>query len=473
MRPRSIVIGSCALAGWLAATLTAAQDRPTTPQLRAGDRTAADRQALALAAARSSDALPAGAIKLTPVETLGGQPHPPTPSGKVRVPLALEGLAARTIDTDKIRITSGAATIARAPNGAPLLELAGEGRVIVSSEPGAASAEESEIRSDRKTPLPWLVIETQRTEAGTFVRTARPFLTLAKAIQWRADEQQHVAEFLFGLDPEVGEPGELVQPLDARFSVTCNEVQPEAARIGQVGPGGYGIVRVGCSREVKNERRLHHLQIHVDRGNLSYAFEIPRRPGAIALRGSSEALGFGFGDLLLTVGRVEEDGTTMKSDAHAAIQLIADEGRIDVDAVTLHAGAHEVAVHSHPPGIGRISLRALAGTLQSPPLVVQLTWPLLAVSAMLLGGTLGGYLNAAALRRSKRVRWQRSFEGALVGVLMTMIVLVLPSLSLLPDWARETELGLFVLAAFAGVIGTPLLERAARKLFPFLPPPTQ
>jgi hypothetical protein len=458
MRPRSIVIGSCALAGWLATTFAVAQDDPT----------ATDRGALSLAAARKTDALPAGAVKLTPVETMSAHPHPPTASGKVRVPLAFEGLAARTIDTDEIRITSGAAAIVRAPNGAPLLELAGEGLVIVSSEPGKDSAAESEIRNDRKTPLPWLVIETQRVEGGTAVRTARPFLTLAKAIEWRGDAQRHVAEFLFGLDPERGEPGPMTQPLEARLTVTCNEVEPQAARVAQIGPAGYGVVRVGCSREVKNERRLQQLEVHVDRGTLSYAFQIPRRPGAIALRGSSQVLGFGFGDLLLTVGRVEEDGTPMKSDAQAEVQLVVDEGRLDVDAITLRAGAHEARVHAHPPGLGRLSVRALAGALQSPPLVVELTWPLLAVTSMLLGGTLGGYLCAHVMRKSPRHRRWRTFEGTMVGLLVTLIVLVLRSLSLLPDWARETELGLFVLAAAAGFIGTPLLERGVKKLFPML-----
>jgi len=85
---------------------------------------------------------------------------------------------------------------------------------------------------------------------------------------------------------------------------------------------------------------------------------------------------------------------------------------------------------------------------------------------MISGGMLGGYLSAS--RRSLAWRWLRTFEGALVGMFVTAIVLVLPSLAALPAWTRETDLGLFALCAPAGYIGTYWIERAAYKMFPAL-----
>jgi hypothetical protein len=275
-----------------------------------------------------------------------------------------------------------------------------------------------------------------------------------------------VAEFLFGLDAETGEPGPLSQPIDARFAVTCDDVQPAAARITQVGPAGYGTVRVACSRAIKNERAVQQLEVHVDRGSLGYPFLIPRRPGPLALRGSTRVPGFGFGTLVLTVGPGEEDGTPMHSDGPMQVLLVVDEGRLDVNEVTVPGGAQGASVQSHPPGIGRLSVRAMSGAQHSAPLTIELTWPLLPVIAMISGGMLGGYLSAA--RRSKLMRWLRTFEGALVGMFVTAIFLVLPSIAALPAWARETELGLFALAAPAGYIGTQLLERAAYAMFPAL-----
>jgi hypothetical protein len=85
--------------------------------------------------------------------------------------------------------------------------------------------------------------------------------------------------------------------------------------------------------------------------------------------------------------------------------------------------------------------------------------------AMLLGGILGGLLSTWL--RPKRVRWPRTLaEGALVGLLVTGFVLLVPSVAVtLPAWAGTTELGLFVVAALSGFAGTPLVERIASALF--------
>jgi hypothetical protein len=464
---QSLWIALCSYALVLSSAAPAfAQDSPATERLpRLRDPSATDSRAAARIAAARIGALPAGAVKV-PSRAPALAPSPGATANVIRMPLSLEGQSAQGLDTDTIRITSGAGAISRAPSGAAMLELRGEGQVIVSSESGKNSAGDSEISVERKTALPWLVIETRRGARGTTVHTARPFLTLAKAILWNAAEQRHVAEFLFGLDSESGEPGPLAQPIDARFTVSCDDVLPSAARIAHVGPAGYGTVRVGCSRSVKNERAQQQLEIHVDRGNLSYPFQIPRRPGPLSLTGSSRVLGFGLGNLVLTVSRVEEDGSAMSSGAQLPVQLVVEQGRLDVHGLTIPRGAHEASVEAHPPGIGRIAVRAVASAQQSPPLAIELTWPVLPVSAMIAGGTLGGFLSA--LRRAPRVRRRRTLEGALVGLLITLVVLVVPSFATLPAAARETELGLFVLSALAGYIGTQLLDRAARALFPTL-----
>ena len=96
---------------------------------------------------------------------------------------------------------------------------------------------------------------------------------------------------------------------------------------------------------------------------------------------------------------------------------------------------------------------------------------------MIAGGTLGGVLflfgprpksagSASIWRKYPALR--RAVEGALVGLLVTAFVLIVPSFALIPEWARSSELGLFVLAAIAGFAGTPLLDLAARALFPAL-----
>lgn len=419
---------------------------------------------------------PAPAPSATP------RPRPPraigdSRGGMLQLPLSLEGVSAR--DTGKLRVISdqSGASIKTEPNVAPVLELPVNGRAIVSSEQGKQSAERDPIQVDKKTALPWLVVETERRGDTQSVRAARPFLTLAKAITWNARERLHVAEFLFGLDPEGGGvAGGLHQPVEARFSVSCDDVAPGLARVEKVGPGGYGSVRVKCSPAVKNQQPQQFLAVHVEQGSLRYPFEIPRRPGELRLFASALSLpGFGFGSVALTAEQLEEDGSPLRAPGVAELQLNADRSALDLSSLQIAKGATTATATVHPRGVGPLAISLARGELRSEPVRLQLTFPWLALAAMIAGGTLGGVLflfgprpkksgSASIWRKHPALR--RAAEGALVGVLVSAFVLIVPGFALVASWARNTELGLFVIAALAGFIGSPLLELAGRALFP-------
>lgn len=393
-------------------------------------------------------------------------------SATVQLPLTLEGVA---LQADKLKVISQGSAQIKAKDDKPVLELPVNGRAIVSSEQGKQSAERDTIKLDEKTALPWLVIETERTGNTQAVRAARPFLTLARAITWHAAEQRHVAEFLFGLDPENGIAGSLQQPVDASFAVSCDDVEPGQARVEKIGPSGYGKVRVSCSPAVKNEHAQQFLTVHVEQGTLRYPFEIPHRPGPLRLLASALSVpGFGFGKLSLTAEQLEEDGSPLRATRASDVQLSADRAALDVSALQIAAGATSATIDVHPRGVGPVQLSLAQGELRSEPVRLELTWPLLAVLAMIVGGTLGGVLmvfelgakRASARRRRPAIR--RAIEGALVGLLVTTLTLIIPSATSVLAWASSTELGLFVVAAFAGFVGTPLLDRLARLLFPAL-----
>ena len=127
---------------------------------------------------------------------------------------------------------------------APVLELPRGSFSVITSRRSKESIEEVELNTQQKTALPWLVVETAASAAEPGVRAGRPFLTLARAITWDVANARHIAEFLFGLDPERGEPGPLREAIDVRFGVSCDAVMPDRAQIGTIGPSGYGKVRV-------------------------------------------------------------------------------------------------------------------------------------------------------------------------------------------------------------------------------------
>jgi hypothetical protein len=337
---------------------------------------------------------------------------------------------------------------------------------VVSTDLAPQAAARSVIAEHSKTQLPWLVVETRASAAGPSVRTARPFVTLAKAILWKPEKKRHVAEFLFGLDPESGAPGPLDRPLSVRFVVTCDDVLPAQTRVRSIGPAGYGTVSVECSQAIKNERPEHELGIFVERGNLRYPFQIPRRPGPPALAADSvDLLGFGFSSATLTVGSVEEDGSPLARPSDTTFQLFAQHGRIDVSEVKVPGGQQQAKIEIHPHGIGTIEVVAALGELRSAPLELELAWPLLPLLAIFAGGPVGGFATTLRQKNRRHVR-RRVLEGAVVGLLISAFSLVVPSFTTLPSWAPRTELGLFVLAALAGFVGTPLLERVAQALFP-------
>src|SRR5690606_27386145 len=151
---------------------------------------------------------------------------PPATSGVVRLPLSARSMAppAAPPEADVFGIAAGAGRIDTQSSGAPVLELPTGSLSVVTSQRGKASLDELELSTQQRTALPWLVVEAAASPAEAEVRAARPFLTLARAITWDAPSQRHVAEFLFGLDPERGEPGPLREAIEIRFGVSCDAV---------------------------------------------------------------------------------------------------------------------------------------------------------------------------------------------------------------------------------------------------------
>ena len=432
------------------------------------------------------EGLPAGSVKVRP-EGSASEPTPPRPTTTavptapvkkpatkplttartrgVVIPLAIEAQGGRPIPQDRIRVSSGTGTITTAQDGTPALEMPVGESAVVSTDVAQETAARSVIAEHSKTQLPWLVVETRDSAEGGTVRTARPFVTLAKAILWKPDKKRHVAEFLFGLDPESGAPGPLDQPLSVRFVVTCDDVLPGQTRVRSIGPSGYGRVSVECSQAIKNERPEHELGIFVERGNLRYPFQIPRRPGPPGLSLDPDyLLGFGFSIASLTVRSLEEDGSPLVRPTDTTFRL--EGGRIDASQIVIPGGEQQASITVHPHGIGAIEVVAVLGELRSEPVVRTLRWPFLPLLAIFGGGVIGGFATTLRQKKGRRNVIRRVLEGAVVGLLISGFSLVVPSFTTLPSWAPRTELGLFVLAALAGFVGTPLLDRAAQMLFP-------
>ena len=398
-----------------------------------------------------------------------------TQGARVRVPIKTveDPHAPSEQSAEKLVVVAGIANVQQARDGSPVLEQSRVGTSVLSSIHARAIAKESHISTEAKTRLPWLVVDSQDKNQENLVRSARPFLKLARAVQWDRVRQLHIAEFLVGLDAESGEAGALSEPLEASLAVSCDEVTPQTIKFSTIGPAGDQLVRVACSAQVKNERAEQVLSVRLQSGSLDYAFQLPHRAGPYQLSASSSSvLGLGLGELTFTAVSAEEDGTPLPAASELRIPLRVSDGELDPDSLTIAAGASQGSASVHVRGSGQLQVRAGISERESKPVALRVRWPILLSCMAPIGGAIGGYL-AVALQRKRQAKQQRRrgqrvtacIEGALVGVVVVLALTLVPSFGFLPGWARTAEVAWFVVAVFAGFLGLELLERLARLFF--------
>jgi hypothetical protein len=478
-RHRVIVLAVLIAIGLAAGSGARAQSSPASPASPNPD--ASDKEGKAARIARASPEIglaPKGSVALAQplalqqVQVRSAGARQPTAASprlptRFKLPLRIEGLRGGS-PQNKFKVTDGDATIQTTDSGEATVDLPEEGRTVVSSDEAPKTALESNIQEKSKTALPWLVLDTRNTTEGPEVLATRPFLQLARAILWDEERKVHVAELLFGVDPEPGNPTDtaLSPPFRARFSVGCDSVEPAEAEIERVGPSGYDIVRVACSPAVKNEQPTQYITIHVGTGSLRYPFVLPRRPGPPLLIASSSSFpGLGVGSTTLTVKRIEEDGSPIAADQALTIQLVAaGGGTFTPNTLVIPAGQREASVEVRPAGLGAMELTAVLGELRSAPVRLQLRWPWFAMVAMLAGAVVGAFLSYVRHRRKWSLR--RHVADVLSGMLVAAAGLIVPAIAALPGWARPTELGFFLIASVAAFLGLDAFEALARRVMP-------
>lgn len=397
-----------------------------------------------------------------------------TRSGAQNVRVPLEAAASEpALAPDALVVVAGKALVAKERDGSVVLEQANRSTSVLSAAGTKSTSPLSLASTKDKVRLPWLVVDSHSHNTTSIVRSAQPFLKLARAIQWDPESQLHVAEFLIGLEAESGESGDLAEPLDASLVVSCDSVEPQAVRFEAIGPAGDQHVRVGCSAHVKNERAEQELSLRLRGAEYTYTFEIPHRPGRFELQASTTSvLGMGLGEVTLTVVQREEDGTALVAKEPVVVPLHVSDGEIEPNALSIAAGHSQGQVNVHIRGPGELQVRAGLAQQESEPISIQVRWPVLLSCMAPAGGAVGGFLAQRWRRKhpsKKRGRKSHHImaivEGAIVGTVLVLTLMLLPSMGLVPDWARTAEIAWFVAAVFAGFLGLELLDRIARVFF--------
>jgi len=466
------------------ALITSAGDsaQPTTTD------TSKDMQVITARRANSSTLqkamVPKGSVSVAKDQP-SGAPSSALHDKVMRVPLALEANDNQD-DLKSVRVVEGKGTISFV-GGLPVLEQKNSGTTVLSSGLAHTIAETSTLSTEAKTGLPWVVIDVKNDATGPLpshepavVRTARPFLLLAHAVQWVPSVSRYVAEFFVGLDPEAGSlPGKLEEPFTANLSVSCDAVDPSSVKLDKMGPDGDHKVTVSCSPQVRAAGK-QQLTVRIASGQLSYPFDLPANPGPYALASSAiQIAGLGLSTVRLTVSQALEDGSPLILPSDTEVTLRSETGELYPTALIIPSGKSEASMDVRVFGLGPMSVQAGLGPRTSAGLALERAWPVLFLTITLLGGAAGGYLAIVRQRRkkpgyarsSKRLA-RRVMEGSLVGVITLGVLLTTPSLaSVMPDIARGSQLAWFSAAVLAGFLGVELIEMLAERLIPKAPTP--
>lgn len=391
-------------------------------------------------------------------------------NGEVRVPLTA---ANRQASGASFRVVSGSGTVEAAANDTQVVKLPARGTTVLSSSDAQKIAADSSLQVGVKTPLPWMVVDTKpRAEepSGSEVRTARPYLALASAIRWDPESALHIAQFQLGIDAEAGADGKLEDPVVATLSVSCREVEPRKVKLDQIGPAGETVIQVGCDAASPKDPAMQEIRVRLADAELPYKFPIPHQPGApLLISDTTRESGFGVGSVKLTVKNAEADQTPLVAASELTIQLQTDGASLEPSEVKIPAGSAQATIEVRSRSMGLATIRAV-GDLRSEPVAINFVFPWSFLITTLLGGATGGYLSfvraksKATKRRSKLV--QAVVEGAIVGVLMVVALLVMPGIAgVVPSAARSSVIGWLLMSTLAGFVGIELIERLANRVF--------
>jgi hypothetical protein len=376
-------------------------------------------------------------------------------------PLGLTGV--RSALDERFGIVAGTGDTAAFQNVGAFLQQAPVATTLVSSTRSQRVAASSPLSPGRKIPLPWLVVDSQRSRNAQQWQAARPFLQLTREFRWDASSGSHVAELALGLDTETGRPGLLAEPIPLRFATRC-KVVPAEATLKESGAAPIQL-SIACSRKVKQERSQLTFGIRAANGALDWPLAIPRRPGPFELQSSAgSVLGLGLGRLEVTVVRTEEDRTPFPVSSQLDVPLQVDAGTLEPSSVTIPSGQAAVTASIRARGLGVMHISAGQAGLQSRLVSIRQQPPALFLGVTLLGGGVGGYCSARLARgrrerRRLRSEWRsvsgRVLEGALIGMALTGATLALGSL---PAALHQSELAWFLGSVLAGFAGSKLLE---------------
>jgi hypothetical protein len=293
---------------------------------------------------------------------------------------------------------------------------------------------------------------------GLFLRPAVVPLT------WNEQTRAYTTELFVGYEFEDGREVNMPAPKTVTFFAEGANARIQADTVTVSKSGGSGYQRVSLSTgQIEGETHFTARVSPADELKCSVA--VLREPGMLKLSlPSTELPAFGVGSAELTVSLLGRDGFPIATTKPLDVQLTSRRLRQPA-VVTIEPGKSVASVDVRTMGYGADEITAHSGGYRAA-LPVQLSFPIAATVAALLGGAIGGvtrYLRNK--RKGAPLLMRRVLEGMLVGLIIvgaawTGLVSVDVSTGIL-----GTPFGAFVLGALSGYLGCVVLDRVAKKTF--------
>lgn len=293
---------------------------------------------------------------------------------------------------------------------------------------------------------------------GLFLRPSGVPLT------WNDALKAYATDLFVGYEFEDGREVRLPVPRTVTFFAEGTNARIVADRVTIERSGGSGYQRVQLTTgQVDGETRFTARVGPQD--ELKSSVVVRREIGGIRLAlAPAEVPAFGVGTGVVTVSLLARDGLPLAASRPLAVQLTSSRLRHPA-TVMIAEGKSAAQVDVRSTGLGVDRLLAQAGTFKAEQ-VVRLVFPVAAVVAAIVGGTLGGsarYLRQRNRRASLLVR--RAIEGLVVGVILVGAAWAGLVGVEMGTGVLGTPFGAFVLAALSGYLGCVVLDRVAAKTF--------
>ena len=330
--------------------------------------------------------------------------------------------------------------------GEVLAARTGEVATAVPHRPGRDPATEP---GDSIYRLPFTYVGLDRVRAAPMVY--RPVYVPERPLRYSPKEDQFVGSFLLGLQDSIHptEARELGSPVRIRFGGDADSIAPDSVVL-RVTNSQMERIRVFASSAL-DSLRVFIVPAFDPRG---VGVWLPIQPALAFEQTPDRIQGFGVEGATLVIGMRGVRGR----DSFPVI-LSVDRGSLEANQIFVSRGGGVVKLRS--AGLGPATVTARAPGWLPVQTTINYQWPLVFLTAALLGGALGGVVASVQGRRRSRSTVLRFVSrGILVGLVVCVVYfgIGINLLQFQVDVRFFNEIAVFALAALAAMFGIPAVS---------------